>query len=114
MKPMKYKGYAARIDYDAEAEIFVGRVVGLRETLRFNAENVPGLKAALAQTVDAYLEKCRRNGDDPERPYSGNLMLRVAAEVHAKAAQAAELSGKSLSQWAERVLDEAADHVLTR
>jgi predicted HicB family RNase H-like nuclease len=35
-------------------------------------------------------------------------MFQVSLEVHRKAAMAAELSGKSLNQWAEEVLDRAA------
>ena len=35
---------------------------------------------------------------------SGNLMLRVDPQVHANAAIAAELAGKSLNQWAEEIL----------
>jgi len=38
---------------------------------------------------------------------SGKVMFRVDPEVHRKAALAAELSGKSLNQWAEEVLDRA-------
>ena len=44
----------------------------------------------------------------PERPFSGKLMLRVDHALHAKSAEAAELAGKSLNQWAEEVLDRAA------
>ena len=35
-------------------------------------------------------------------------MFRVSPETHRKAALAAELSGKSLNQWAEEVLEHAA------
>ena len=35
-------------------------------------------------------------------------MFRINPEVHRKAALAAELSGKSLNQWAEEVLEQAA------
>ena len=35
-------------------------------------------------------------------------MFRVSSETHRKAARAAELSGKSLNQWAEEVLERAA------
>ncbi|MFN3538316.1 MAG: toxin-antitoxin system HicB family antitoxin [Brevundimonas sp.] len=35
-------------------------------------------------------------------------MFRVSPEVYRKAGLAAELSGKSLNQWAEEVLDRAA------
>ena len=47
----------------------------------------------------------------PERPYSGRMMFRVAPEVHASAALAAQLSGKSLNQWAEEALRDAAARV---
>jgi predicted HicB family RNase H-like nuclease len=36
-------------------------------------------------------------------------MLRLSPEVHAKAALAAELAGKSLNQWSEEALAAAAD-----
>jgi predicted HicB family RNase H-like nuclease len=36
------------------------------------------------------------------------MMFRVAPEVHASAALAAQLSGKSLNQWAEEALRDAA------
>lgn len=35
-------------------------------------------------------------------------MFRVSPDVHRKAALAAELSAKSLNQWAEEVLDRVA------
>lgn len=43
-------------------------------------------------------------GREPERAYSGKLMLRVPPDLHARAARAAELSRKSLNQWGEDVL----------
>ena len=35
-------------------------------------------------------------------------MFRIDPEVHRRAAQAAELAGKSLNQWAAEVLERAA------
>jgi predicted HicB family RNase H-like nuclease len=39
--------------------------------------------------------------------YSGKILLRVAPEVHARAALTAEAQGKSLNQWAAEVLARA-------
>ncbi|MCA1742832.1 MAG: toxin-antitoxin system HicB family antitoxin [Desulfovibrionales bacterium] len=47
-------------------------------------------------------------GQKPNKPYSGNLMLRIPAEIHAAVACAAESSGNSINQWAARVLDKAS------
>jgi predicted HicB family RNase H-like nuclease len=114
MKSMGYKGYAARIEFDAEDEIFAGRIAGIRDVIGFHADNVADLKDAFHEAVDDYLDACAKIGNDPQKPYSGNLMLRVGADVHAKVALAAELSGKSLNQWGEEALAEAAERAMPR
>ncbi|WP_455272313.1 type II toxin-antitoxin system HicB family antitoxin [Rhizobium herbae] len=108
MNIMSYKGYAARIDYDAEDEIFFGKVAGITDGVGFHADTVADLKAAFHEAVDDYIETCAKIGKDPQKSYSGKMMFRVDPDVHALAAKAAELSGKSLNQWAAEVLAKAA------
>lgn len=107
MNTMHYNGYSARIEYDDEDEIFFGRIAGIRDGVSFHASTVAQLKAAFHEAVDDYLATCAKIGKQPQKPYSGKVMFRIAPEIHAKAALAAELSGKSLNQWAEEVLDKA-------
>ncbi|TGQ46617.1 MULTISPECIES: type II toxin-antitoxin system HicB family antitoxin [unclassified Mesorhizobium] len=109
MNAMTYRGYSARVDYDDDDEIFFGRIAGIRDGVSFHAETVAGLKAAFHEAVDDYIETCAKIGKSPQKPYSGNLMLRVDPSVHSKVALAAEVAGKSLNQWGEEVLREAAD-----
>lgn len=108
MSTMTWKGYTARIDYDDEDGIFTGRIAGIRDRVGFHAETVAGLRAAFRDSVEDYLETCARTGKAPQKGYSGQVMFRISPEVHRKAAQAAELAGKSLNQWAEEALDRAA------
>jgi predicted HicB family RNase H-like nuclease len=108
MNMMSYKGYSARIEFDADDGIFFGRLAGIRDGVGFHADNVADLKAAFHEAVDDYIETCARVGKSPQKTYSGQVMFRVAPETHRKAALAAELAGKSLNQWAEEVLDRAA------
>lgn len=108
---MTYKGYAARVEYDDEDGILTGRIAGIRDGVGFHAESVEELKKAFHEAVDDYVATCARIGKDPQKPYSGRVMFRVDPEVHRKAALAAELSGKSLNQWAEDVLNRAAQDV---
>ena len=107
MNAMHYNGFSARIDYDDEDQIFFGRLVGITDVISFHADTVAEFKAAFEETVDDYLETCRKLGKEPNKPYSGKLMFRVKPELHASAARAASLEGKSLNQWAEDVLTEA-------
>ncbi len=39
-------------------------------------------------------------------------MFRISPEFHAKAATAAELTGKSLNEWADAALAEAASRLM--
>ena len=109
MTNMTYRGYAARIEFDAADEIFTGRIAGIRDVIGFHAQTVEELKLAFHEAVDDYVAACEKIGKTPQKPYSGNLMLRVTPEVHSRAALAAELAGKSLNQWSEEVLAKAAE-----
>jgi predicted HicB family RNase H-like nuclease len=105
---MTYKVYVTRIEYNDEDGIFTGRIAGIRDGVGFHADTVEGLREAFHEAVEDYVETCAKIGKEPQKTYSGQVMFRVSPEVHRKAALAAELSGKSLNQWAEEVLDRAA------
>ncbi len=105
---LAYKGFTARIDFDADDNILVGRVLGIRDIIGFHGETVSKLTADFHNAIDHYLQVCAERGESPQKPYSGNLMLRLSPEIHAAAAIAAETHGKSLNQWAANVLKEAA------
>lgn len=108
MSAMTFKGYAARVEYDGEDEIFVGRIVGISDIVGFHADTVEGLKAAFHDAVEDYIETCAKAGKTPQKPFSGRLMLRVDPKIHADSARAAELAGKSLNAWSEDVLRRAS------
>lgn len=112
MNTMTYKGYAATVQYDDEDGIFFGRLAGIRDGVGFHADTVADLKAAFHEAVDDYIETCAKIGKDPQKPYSGQIMVRVDPQVHARAALAAELAGKSLAKWTEERLREDADRAL--
>ncbi|MDI9777533.1 type II toxin-antitoxin system HicB family antitoxin [Pseudomonas putida] len=108
MSCMRYKGYAARIEYDERDDIFVGRVLGMRDIISFHASSVSELHEAFRQALEDYLADCAEQGITPEKPASGKVMLRIRPEVHAAASVAARAAGKSLNQWADEVFEQAA------
>ena len=114
MKPWTHKHYKAAIAFDAEDEIFTGRILGINDVVGFHATTVKALKAAFHEAVDDYVEACVKTGKRPEKQMSGNLMLRVAPEVHASAVIAAEVAGKSLNQWGEEVIRAATEQLNER
>ena len=107
MKTMKYKNYSAKIEYSDEDECFVGHIAAIKDIIGFHGESVNELRTAFEEAVDDYLETCEKLNRAPQKPYSGNLMLRVPPEIHAAIASAAEVSGKSINQWASDTFAEA-------
>ena len=108
MNVLTYKGYKARVEFDPRDNIFVGRVLGIKDSISFHGGTVSALKERFAAAINHYLADCKATGRKPEKPASGKLMLRIAPEVHAKALVIARASGKSLNQWAAEVLAKAA------
>lgn len=108
MNTMNYKGYAARIEYSDEDDCFVGHIAGINDVIGFHGESVSELHEAFEEAVNDYIETCKKTGRSPQKPYSGNIMLRVPPELHARTAMIAEASGKSLNAWVTELLSGAA------
>lgn len=108
MNTMNYKGFTARIDFDERDDIFVGRVLGVRDIISFHAASVSELKSQLSIAIEDYLSDCKTRGISAAKPASGKVMLRIRPEVHAAATIAAQASGRSLNQWADEVFEQAA------
>jgi len=104
---MSYKGYTARIDFDDRDDIFVGRVLGVSDTISFHADSVENLRHEFRVSIDDYLKYCREHGHEPGKIASGKLMLRVPPEIHTASLIAAKAAGKSLNQWATEALAQA-------
>lgn len=66
---MTYNGYSARIEYDDEDEIFFGKLAGIRDGVGFHAETVSELKNAFHDSVDDYIETCKKIGKEPQRSF---------------------------------------------
>ena len=61
----KYKGYIAKVEYDAESELFHGEVVGIRDVVTFQGRSVEECEKAFHDSVDDYLEFCRERSEKP-------------------------------------------------
>ena len=106
---IEYKGYTGVIDFDPELKLFTGHVIDLRDEIYFEGDSVLALEASMQRAIDHYLDVCRTRGEEPERPFSGKLNVRLGSELHRAAALAAASEGDSLNNWLVRVVEAAAD-----
>lgn len=109
MTTLKHKGYVAKIDVDFEAGLLHGEVVNTKAVLTFSAEKVSELMQAFKDTISDYEDWCAERGVPPERPYSGNLSLRLPPELHRDLSGRAASAGKSLNQYIVSIVQGSFD-----
>ena len=97
---LEYKGYVGAVEADEGA--FFGRVAGLRDVVTFEGATYEEVERAFRDSIDDYLAFCAERGEQPDRPYSGKIPLRLEPELHRKAAARAQAEGLSLNQWIAR------------
>jgi predicted HicB family RNase H-like nuclease len=105
---LTYKGYSGHIEFDAEAGLFHGEVLDTRDVITFQGTSVEELTEAFRSSIDDYLEFCQQRGEEPDRPFSGRLMLRLTPTLHRRVYSQAKKEGKSLNQWVVDKLKEAS------
>lgn len=108
MNRMTLDGYEAQVSYDEEAGLFHGEVVNLRDVITFQGRSVNELKRAFKASIADYLAFCLERGEAPEKPYSGQFMVRVEPPLHRAVATAARRAGVSLNKWVAATLEQAA------
>jgi predicted HicB family RNase H-like nuclease len=106
---MNYKGYAARVEFDDEAMIFHGEVIGIKDVVTFQGKSIKEIEKAFHDSVDDYLDLCKERGEVPDKPFSGRFVVRVSPEIHRKVYVSAKKSGQSINAWLNKNLQKIAE-----
>jgi predicted HicB family RNase H-like nuclease len=104
---MEYKGYLARVTFDDVASVFHGEVANIRDVVTFRGKSADELRQAFEDSVEDYLAFCAERGEEPNRPFSGRLTVRLSPEQQRKVILAAEKAGESVDSWIVEALDRA-------
>jgi len=108
----EYKGYTAKVEFDDEAEIFHGEVIGMKDVVTFQGKTAKELKKAFKESVDDYLSFCKERGEDPDKPFTGKFVIRISPELHRKIYLSAKLSNESINAWLNEKLASAVNEKL--
>lgn len=104
MNIMIHDDYKAKIEYDADLDLFRGEILGLNGGADFYGRDPEELRLEFQKSLDIYLEVCREKGIEPQRQYSGRFNLRIPPELHERLAIAAQAEGKSINRLAQEAL----------
>ena len=105
---MQYKGYMATVEFDDENNVFHGEVINTRDVITFEGMTVKELKKAFKDSIEDYLTFCKKRKEEPDKPFSGQFIVRLTPEQHRKVYLAAKKSGKSLNSWVADKLEKSA------
>jgi predicted HicB family RNase H-like nuclease len=111
---MEYKGYTARVEFDDEAEIFHGEVIGIKDVVTFQGKTAKELKKAFKESVDDYLSFCKERGEVPDKPFTGKFIVRISPELHRKIYLSAKLSNESINAWLNEKLEGVVNEELNK
>ena len=104
---MEHKGYVGAVEFDEEAGLFHGEVLNLRDVVTFQGQSVEELTEAFTSSVDDYLDFCRERGEEPEKPFSGRILVRLEPSLHRDIYISSPAERKSLNSWIADRLDDA-------
>jgi len=107
---MKYKTYIGRVEYDDEAKIFHGEVIGLKDIITFQGTSVEELEQSFKDSIDDYLAFCKERGEKPEKPFSGTFNVRLSPDLHARLVLNAQMMGVSLNSYIKHTLTQVVQH----
>lgn len=96
---LRHKGYTGYVIYDDEAHIFHGEVVGIKAVITFQGTTVKEIENAFVDSIEDYLEWCKKRGKEPEKVHSGKLNLRMPSETYVKIATLAAQEGLSMNSY---------------
>ncbi|EQA60681.1 type II toxin-antitoxin system HicB family antitoxin [Leptospira alexanderi] len=107
---IEYNGFLGSVHFDADDEIFFGKIEGIEDLVSFEGESVKQLKKAFQESVDDYLLLCKKSKKDPEKSFKGSFNVRIPTELHRKVYRKSLREGISLNQLVQRALEkEIAD-----
>lgn len=92
---LRYKGYTASVQFDADDGILVGIVLGIKDIIDFHGDSVETIRKEFKVAIDEYIKACKKLGREPNKPRQGKIVLALPIEIEAGLEQVVEETGKS-------------------
>ena len=100
---LQYKDYLGSVHFNADDEIFYGKIECIDDLISFEGATVDELKTAFIDAVEDYIDLCKPN----EKSYKGSFNIRISPAVHKQAKRLAVMQGISLNQFIQQAVEQA-------
>jgi predicted HicB family RNase H-like nuclease len=86
---MKHKEYYGSVHYSDEDRVFYGKIEFIRTLVSYEGTDVESPRQAFEEAVEDYLDTCKEQHKEPEKPFKGTFNVRIGPELHQRVAVAA-------------------------
>lgn len=66
---LEYKGYLGTVEFSADDKVFCGKIQGINDLILFEGESIPELENSFKESVDDYLDTCKKLGKEPHKTF---------------------------------------------
>ena len=101
---LSFKGYVGSVHFNADDEVFYGKIVGVDDLVTFEGTTVADLAMSFREAVEDYVVLCRSVGKPARKSYKGSFNVRIPAALHRRAAEQATVRGISLNRLVQEAL----------
>lgn len=103
---LQHKGYIGIVEFDDKANIFHGEVLHVNDVITFQGTNVEEIRTAFVDSVEDYLAFCAERQEKPEKPFSGQFIVRISPELHRAVSVGARLQKTSVNAFVTQAVEE--------
>ena len=103
---IEYKGYSGGVHFNAEQEIFYGKIEYIRDLVNFEATDAKSIIQEFKTAVDEYLADCIALNRTPDKPFKGSFNVRVTPYLHREIGMYALQHDRSINQVVKSAIKE--------
>ena len=108
---LKYKDFIGSVHFNADDEVFYGKIEGVDSLISFEGQTVAELRTSFEEAVDDYLEICSKSGRKPLRSFNGSFNIRISPELHRKISEKSYILGLPINKIVQRAIErEVEEH----
>jgi predicted HicB family RNase H-like nuclease len=102
---LKYKDFIGSVHFNANDNVFYGKIEGIDSLIGFEGISVTELKSAYEEAVDDYLDICEQTGRNPLKSYNGSFNVRISPELHRKISEKSFMLGVPINQIVQHAIE---------
>ena len=109
-----YKGFVGSVHFDAEDQVFHGKIEGINDLVTFEGNTVKEIIRTFHGAVDDYVSLCKEAGKEPLKSAKGNFNVRISPAIHQRVLEITAMEQISLNQFVEKAIEKEVKEELMK